>query len=311
MGIYDRDYQRQSPAGSGAGRVRRAWRSPGAWSVTTWLIIINSVIYLLTATVLSTQLSPSMAGRWSVLHEWGHFSTVKFFRLEVWRLVTFQFLHDPDSFLHILFNMFGLWVFGPIVEETLGRRKYLAFYLVCGICGGLMYLVLNLIGVIGISLPGALDVDPQTPLVGASAGVFGVIMACAFVAPDARVQLLIPPIPLKMKWFAYGYVAFTLFNLLLGGHNAGGDAAHIGGAIAGFFFIRRPNYLLDFFDVFGDSRPGGRKKRQSRALRTPRAGADKDIDRILDKVSREGIQSLNAREKKQLEKASRNSQRRP
>lgn len=311
MGIYDRDYQREQPKGrwgGGGGGVgeRRGIGHPRAWSVTLWLIVINVVVHFVGLLLLSRP-NPYYPGSWSLLHQLGHFSVYEGFqRLEVWRLVTFQFLHDPNSIFHILFNMFGLWVFGPMVEQALGRKKYLAFYLMCGIAGGLLYLLLNLLGAMNIPLPGVLTASPRTPLVGASAGVFGVIVACAYIAPEARVQLLFPPIPLKMSFFAYGYVAIAAFNLLFGGHNAGGDAAHLGGAIAGFFFIRRPHLLADFFDVLGDSRPpqGGRRGKRAKG---PRAPASNEVDRILDKVSREGIGSLTAKEKKILEKASRDS----
>ncbi|RMH29060.1 MAG: rhomboid family intramembrane serine protease [Planctomycetota bacterium] len=306
MGIYDRDYQREQPRGRwGGGGVgeRRGVGNPRAWSVTLWLIVINVAVHFVGLLLLARP-NPYYPGSWSLLHQLGHFSVYEGFqRLEVWRLVTFQFLHDPNSIFHILFNMFGLWVFGPMVEQVLGRKKFLAFYLMCGIAGGLLYLLLNLLGAMNIPLPGVLTANPRTPLVGASAGVFGVIVACAYIAPEARVQLLFPPIPLKMSFFAYGYVAIAAFNLLFGGYNAGGDAAHLGGAIAGFFFIRRPHLLADFFDVLEDSRPAQRSKR----AKGPRAPASNEVDRILDKVSREGIGSLTAKEKKILEKASRDS----
>lgn len=236
----------------------------------------------------------------------GHFSTTKgFLRLEVWRLVTFQFLHA--NFMHIFFNMLGLWIFGGIVEQYLGSRRYLAFYLMCGICGGLLYLLLNLIGQTGIPLPGSLRVGISTPLVGASAGVFGVIVACAYIAPNTVVRLLFPPIPLKMRTFAYGYVLIAAANLLIiKGSNQGGDAAHVGGALGGFFFIRRPHLLRDFFDVFGNSnkpRDGARGAAPTRRSRRGQA-KDAEVDRILDKVNSEGLHSLTDAEKKTLRKAS-------
>ncbi len=235
------------------------------------------------------------------LSAYGHFSTYQgFLRLEVWRLLTFQFLHASPT--HILFNMLGLWIFGGMVEQYLGSRRYLAFYLVCGISGGLLYLLFNVLGALGIPLPGALEVDLTTPLVGASAGVFGVIMACAFISPNTVIQLLFPPIPLKMKTFAYGYLIIAALNLfVLGGANQGGDAAHVGGAIAGFFFIRRPHLLRDFFDIFGDSRkkrPGPRAPREKGASQS-----DREVDRILDKVNNQGLHSLSEGEKKTLRKA--------
>jgi membrane associated rhomboid family serine protease len=238
----------------------------------------------------------------------GHFSTYRGFRrLEVWRLVTFQFLHDHSSVLHLGFNMFGLFIFGRIVEETLGRRKYLAFYLVSGIFGGLLFLILNLVGVVfHAHLPGALAVDARTQLIGASAGVFGVIMACAYIAPKMMVRLLFPPISMTMRTMAYAYLALAVFNLLRSGQNAGGDAAHVGGAIAGAYFIRNSHLLLDFFDVLGDSR----KKQASKpgAPRSPkpppevarRIREEARIDAILAKVSDKGLNSLTAKEKKLL-----------
>lgn len=331
MGIYDRDYARADrgggyrdsyggsggPGGVGGGR---GLSRMSMWTVNTWLIVSNVVIHVLALTVFSTP--GPRGGRWSVLHEYGHFSTAKGFfeivhnqsgnqlvlNLQVWRLLTFQFLHDPNSILHLFFNMFGLWIFGSMVEQVLGRRKYLAFYLVCGIMGGVLYVFLNLLGMMGINLPGVLDSDPRSPLVGASAGVFGVIIACAYLAPNAVVQLIFPPIPLKMKYFAYGYVGLALFNLLVSGRNAGGDAAHIGGAIAGYFFIRNPHHLLDFFDILGNSKkprgPRGPRGRPGKPGK-PRAPSEDEIDRILDKVNLKGIQSLTAKEKRVLEKASR------
>lgn len=227
---------------------------------------------------------------------YGHFSTFYGFeRFEMWRYITFQFLHGGVS--HIFFNMFGLWIFGGMVEQYLGFKRYAAFYLTCGIFGAIAYLVLNLLGAqLGLSLPGLLIDSIHTPLIGASAGVFGVILACAYIAPDAIVQLLIPPIPIKLKWFAYGYVAVAAWNLFRGGHNAGGDAAHMGGAIAGYFFIRNAHLLRDFFDIFGDSR-----KTQEPSVRT---GTDAEVDRILAKVHRDGLASLSNEERHTLRHAS-------
>jgi membrane associated rhomboid family serine protease len=238
------------------------------------------------------------------LDAWGHFSTQKaFLDLQVWRFVTFQFLHA--NLLHVAFNMFGLWVFGPTVERYLGGQMYLAFYLVTGIFGGLMYLLLNLLGIVCLKvglhpLPGLLFEQVTVPLIGASAGVFGVIMACAKIEPDTLVQLIFPPVAIRMKLFAYAFVAIAMLNLLLGGENAGGDAAHVGGAIAGYFFIRNSHLLRDFFDVFKDSRRAPRAEKSwrwgSRAEPIPRA----DVDRILEKVRQRGIASLTEDEKRIL-----------
>ncbi len=300
MGIYDREYVRKGP---GRGQ-------PGAMgasgfrmvSVNTWLIIINVFVFLLQSQLPDTS-STSRGVPGDALFVFGHFSTFEGFqRLEVWRLVTFQFLHA--NFLHLFFNMLGLWIFGSLVEQYLGSRKYLAYYLVCGIFGGLTYLLLNLLGNLsGLSFPGLLPNHPYTPLVGASAGVFGVIVACAFISPNTIVQLIFPPIPLKMRTMAYGYVGLALFNLLMGGSNAGGDAAHVGGAIAGYFFIRNPHLLTDFFDFLNDSRKPD--KGSSKRRRGQGGPSDKDVNRVLDKVRESGLHSLTDREKTVLREASR------
>jgi membrane associated rhomboid family serine protease len=231
------------------------------------------------------------------LERLGYFSTAYgFFGVEMWRFITFQFLHA--NITHLLFNMFGLWVFGGMVEQYLGSKRYFAFYLTCGIFGAVSYLALNFLGnVLHVSLPFVLNDSIFTPLIGASAGVFGVIMACAYIAPNAMVMLLFPPIPLKLKWLAYGYVLLAAWNLWRQGNNAGGDAAHLGGAIAGAFFIRRAHLLRDFFDIFGPRKGKGRWRRDADVHR-------EDLDRILAKVARDGLKSLSEAEKRTLRIAS-------
>lgn len=305
MGIYDRDYVNQNRGigapSQGNARVNLFARLPG-WSVTTWLIVVNVAIHLLMITVLPQIFD---IGKLSV--------STAFQRLEVWRLITFQFLHSPATITHILFNMIGLWIFGPMVERYLGGKRYLAFYLVCGLFGGLTFIVLNVLGnQLNVQIPGLLTYNLSQPLVGASAGVFGVIVACAYISPHTEIMLLFPPIPMKMRTFAYGYVAIALISLLMGSHNAGGEAAHIGGAIAGFVFIRKSHLLTDFFDVFGDSRPSSnaapkRSKKTKSVYRnyknSPGPHPD-EIDKVLRKVSASGLASLTEREKKVLADAS-------
>ncbi len=237
----------------------------------------------------------------------GHFSSARGFRLlEVWRLVGFQFLHANMS--HLFMNMLGLFFFGPIVESRLGRRKYVAFYLICGIAGALMYLILNGLGQInGLTLPGVLINDPYTPLIGASAGVFGVLMASAYLAPNSTV-LLFFIIPAPLKAVVYGFVALAAFNLFTGGHNAGGDAAHIGGAIAGAFFVRKPELLREFLDFSGaeaSKRRSARQRKRTAASAKRHGGpSDDEVDRILAKVATQGLPSLSEKERKTLQKAS-------
>jgi hypothetical protein len=139
------------------------------------------------------------------------------------------------------------------------------------------------------SIPALLFDDIYTPLVGASAGVFGVLMAAAFIAPTAIVDVFLI-IPMKMRTAVYLFLAFAALNLLRVGQNAGGDAAHVGGAIAGYYFIRHMHLLRDFFDFVGAPRE------RTRAEQTT------EIDRILDKIKREGMAALSETEKRELQR---------
>lgn len=247
------------------------------------------------------------------LNAWGHFSTsLGFAGMEVWRFVTFQFLHA--SLMHLALNMFGLWLFGGLVESILGARRYAAFYLVCGVFGAVLYLLLNLagnvlvhgLGMTAFKVPFLLFDSPTTPLVGASAGIFGVIVAAAYLAPNDIVYIL-AAIPVRIRTLAIGLFFLAIVSLYLGTSNAGGEAAHIGGAVAGYFFIRRMHLLRDFFDVFSDSRiaddlpprtaPAGRSLGQR--LTAPLAGGPSpaELDRILAKIRTSGLESLTPSER--------------
>ncbi len=246
-------------------------------------------------TPLPTPIGRQFAQGVSPLFAWFHFSTARaFFDYEVWRFLTFQFLHAGIA--HLVFNMLGLWFVGGLVEQYLGSKRYAAFYLVCGIFGAILYLVLNFTGnylLPGVRLPGLLFDDPSMPLVGASAGIFGVLMAAAFIAPGAIVEVL-GIIPLRMRTAVYGFTALAFVSLLWGSANRGGEAAHVGGAVAGWFFIRRTHLLRDFFDVLTDSR----KTADAR----PGPGRA-EVDRILAKVAEHGLASLSEKERRTLRAA--------
>ncbi|MBY0307302.1 MAG: rhomboid family intramembrane serine protease [Phycisphaerales bacterium] len=223
---------------------------------------------------------------------WGHFSTAKAFgQLEVWRFVTFQFLHS--GWTHLILNMIGLWTFGPDVEDYLGRKRYLALYLACGVFGAVSYLLLNLVGNLlpSVHIPGLLFQDVRTPLVGASAGIFGIMLAAAFVVPQRVIDLLFV-IPIRVKPAVYLFFGISVINLIFGARNAGGEAAHVGGAVAGYYFIRNMYLLRDFFDVFGASRkPGAARVNQA------------EIDRILAKIHQHGEPALDDEERETLRRA--------
>lgn len=279
MSIHDRSYARDD-------KPTQMWSNGRIRSFNTILIVANVAIFLLGA------LSPNL-GNW--IQQFGHFSTTMLMppKLEFWRIISFQFLHA--GVMHVAMNMLGLYMFGRIVEEHLGTTRYLAYYIVCGCCGGLMYFLLNAIGQFLPHIPGVLDSNPAAPLVGASAGVFGVMMACAYLEPETKVVAVPIPITMKMRTLVYVYLGISVFMLIARSSNAGGEAAHVGGAIAGYFFIRRLHLLRDFFDVFTNS-----KKNRSRSSPLTVAQSDaaaREIDRILKKVSDQGLHSLTDKER--------------
>lgn len=233
--------------------------------------------------------------------------------LQIWRFIGFQFCHA--SLNHILFNMIGLFFFGPIVERYLGAKRFTAFYLLCGVAGALLYLLLNFSGFIvatatngRVMIPGLLFNDPDMPLVGASAGLFGVLIAAARLMPDAKV-LLFFVIPMKLKTLAYGLVLVATASVLFRWNNAGGEAAHLGGALAGWYLIHRPDRLRSFFDFLGRADPTS-SYHSARRVQRPGNGersapSTAEVDRILDKVRSSGLASLNESERRTLRDATR------
>lgn len=229
MGIYDRDYIRRAPRG-GFGAFT-------LWSATTWLIIINVAVFVIDS-ILRRAEAEQMGTPWleafmrGPLERWGFFSELLAIRhLQLWRFITFQFLHASGS--HLFWNMLGLFFFGPIVESHFGPRRYLAFYLSCGLAGAACYLLLGTMGILYTS--------PQTPLVGASAGIFGVLIAAARFAPDMEVWLYF--FPMKLRLLALIYLASAAWMVISSGPNAGGEAAHLGGGLWGLLLVMNQHWL--------------------------------------------------------------------
>ena len=230
--LDDRDY---------ANRLlpRAAYRGPKFRSVTLWIILACVAVSVLDIVLWHTLGLEGFVwvGNARLLmgpfQYWGHFS--QYFaieRLQLWRFVTFQFLHG--NLHHLVFNMLALYFFGPLVEFYLRPRQFLVFYLLCGVGGALFYLVLLMLGYrIGTA---------TVPLVGASAGIFGILVACALIAPHAMVYLF-GLIPMRLVTLAYFFIIYAVLQVIFLGANAGGEAAHLGGAAMGVLLMRKTNWL--------------------------------------------------------------------
>lgn len=285
MAWQDRAYYRDSSLGGGGlmGRL-------GSHSMVTWLLALNFIVWVLDSIIThgtrTAALSPFL---------WGNFNfNEAVLGLQLWRWVTYQFLHI--GFLHLLFNMIGLFFFGPMLEQWWGSKRFLAFYLICGISGAFIMLVLAMV-------PGLLGVGPTTPLVGASGALFGILAAAAVLYPHQRVMLIFPPIPMSLRTMALIFLGIAVLTVLAGGQNAGGQAAHLGGALMGFLLVKSP-HMLNWADRISFS--GIRQKQtESRWQKKQQQLADEEaeVDRILDKVRDHGLQSLTRKEKKTLSRA--------
>ena len=285
MGWEERDYHRDE---GGSGRL---FTRPGSMSVVTWLLVINAAVFLLDSIFTGS----TRAGLLS-LSRWGHFNIQDgIFGLQLWRWVTYQFLHG--DLLHLVFNMIGLYFFGPMLEKWWGPRRFLAFYLLCGTCGALVLTGLAFV-------PGLLPGGTDTFVVGASGSVYGILVACAVLFPRQQVQLLFPPIPMTMRTMALVFLGIAALSLIAGSRNAGGEAAHLGGALLGFALARRPS-LLNWADRVSMPQrpPGQRLKRKLEKQAQADAREDAEVDRILAKVREHGLHSLTRGEQKTLKRA--------
>lgn len=296
MGYSDREYM-QPDYQSGPPRM------PGPFEgapVSKLLLIIN--VAILFFQILLT--APGERLQESTFYQLGSFSIEDgIYGFEIWRLLTFQFLHAGLG--HLFANCLGLLFFGPHIERWMTSRAYLTFYLLCGVAGALFYTLL-------FFLPGFFDAyTPAVQMVGASAGLFGILAAFYFIAPDARI-LLFFVIPLKMRTFAIGYLIIESLAVIFNWHNAGGSAGHLGGAIFGFAVLKLPS-LKEFvikLSLIGSvsTKKGARKTREATIVRESKRSPlemTKEVDRILDKISEQGIQSLTKKEKETLDKARR------
>lgn len=132
-----------------------------------------------------------------------------------------MFLHG--SFTHILFNLFALWMFGQAIENLWGTKKFVFYYFATGIGAGILQLILSMTSNI---------------VIGASGAVFGILLAFGMTFPNREIMLLIPPIPIKAKYFVIIYGALELFSGISGTSTGIAHFAHLGGMIVGFVIIK-------------------------------------------------------------------------
>lgn len=280
--LADRDYMR-------TGRRGGVMRNAGNYAVPT-LLLLNVVMYVLQGMLVrpATEYVPGFDINDYLALNWDR--TVDHF--ELWRLFTYMFVHA--NILHLLINMWGVYLFGSMLEQRMGSERFLTMYLVSGVCGGLLFLAFNADG---------------ASCVGASGALFGLLVAAAMLFPDAVMMLLFPPVPLKMKTMV---VVFAFIEIFCAGTKIDrmvAHMAHLGGLVGGYLYMRIV-YKDQVFSLYAYLRSllggGGGSRRASRGWTvtpaTPAIPAN-ELDRLLDKISQSGINSLSELEMETLRRA--------
>lgn len=210
--------------------------------ITKNLLIINLIAFL--ATIVLQLRGIDLADIGGL-----HFFMANDFHF--YQFITYLFLHA--NFMHILSNMFGLWMFGCVIENVWGPKKFLFYYILCGIGAGLIQEIVQLgqfymtihaqdptvtmgeIFTIGEQLSGQLN---AWTTIGASGAVYAVILAFGMTFPNERLFIIPFPFPIKAKWFVLGYVAIEFFSALGSSGDGVAHTAHLGGMLFGFLMIR-------------------------------------------------------------------------
>ena len=298
MSWRDRPYS--EPGYEGRPEIRLQFPRPG--TMVGWIIIANVVIFFLDL------LSQRAIGHAVDQHLGLSLRGITHFM--IWQPLTYMFLHG--NVMHILINMLMIYVCGTEFERAFGSRRFLQFYAICGILGGLAYL----------GLAAIYPYYSDKPLIGASGAGFGLTMAAIIFFPHIQVILFIIPVPIRV--FGLIIVAYKAMELLSEGgiENPGGEVCHVAGAAAALLVFRWWG-MMPRITIGGHEgipripvgratgwfrrkfRAGAWERRQKRL-----ADQEADVDRILAKVREQGMQSLTRSEKKALAEATRRQQER-
>jgi len=252
----------------------------------------NAVVYLLMLTVFT--------GNW--IYEVGAFNPDGV-ASRMWTFVTYMFLHG--SFMHLLMNMLLLFIFGPAVEMRMGGPTFAAYFFTCGLGGAITHLLIS--GFTG-----------SYPMIGASAAVLGVALAFALYWPNEPIHIFPFPMPIKVKWLVAFLVVLDLVAARYGAQDGVAHFAHLGGFLFGFIFIRSQENVVRRAQslVSRERRPVTPIRprateavgavRREKEVAQPKESPDYDeIDRVLEKISDTGLDSLTPEELSLLDEASR------
>lgn len=300
--------------------------------VTKNLLIVNVLVFM--ATWVFERSGTDLTSLFGL-----HFFLASDFR--VYQFLTYMFLHG--GFTHILFNMFALWMFGSVMERVWGPKKFLFYYIVCGVGAGIIqelvqyadYMIQGLaayqyVNAGGVQMTTGTYINLWTTI-GASGAVYGILLAFGMIFPNERLFIIPFPFPIKAKWLVTGYVALELFSAMSGPGDGVAHMAHLGGMLFGFLLIRYWQKHPDSSQRFGRSHgqeffdnlrhkfderqrnshmkaePTGGRRETDEEYNMRQRKNQEEIDAILDKIRRSGYDSLTKEEKQKLFDQSRQS----
>lgn len=278
------------------------------------LIVINVAIFLVMGIVYvfstigeATWIYDFISKQFTIPPRFGEFV------LRPWTLVTYAFAHSLTDIFHILFNMLIFYWFGRLFIEYLGNDKLIALYVLGAITGGVVYLLVY------NGIPYFIERSGFTGMVGASAAVYAIVTGAAILLPNYTFYLLFLG-PIKIKYIAGFYIILSFLGSV--GSNAGGNIAHLGGAMMGFIYIKQLQVgvnwggwitsTLDWFMNLFQPRPKVKvtyRKSEPKVVskiktKVGTKASQEEIDSILDKISERGYESLSSDEKEKLFNAS-------
>lgn len=263
-------YQLQSQHG------QFSWKPRYFTDAIKLLIVLNFIVFVL----------QTISGQEKTLHQlFGLVPKKTWGQMMVWQPLTYMFFHG--GFWHVLINMFVLWMFGSEMEKLWGRKEFLKFYFLTGVGSGCVTMLFSLNSLI--------------PVVGASGGVYGILMAYGFIFPNRTVHLYFL-IPIKVKWFVLFIGAIAFFSSMGTGSEIS-HITHLSGMIIGYIYLksnrRWQNLSFIFRKSVGDIGYWIDEKKQVR-----RRKAQQEVDRVLDRINEVGYDNLSEDEKNLLYKAS-------
>ncbi len=239
------------------------------------LLIANAAVFMLQyfighRLILLMGLTPSMV--------WGNGA--------LWQPFTYLFLHG--SLTHLFFNMLALWMFGTVLEQVWGTRKFLRYYFITGVGAGLSNCIL---------LPGM-----EIPIIGASGAIYGILAAYGLLFPNSKIFVYFL-FPIRAKYFVIIFGIIEFMSSIMPGDSPIAHLVHLVGMVIGVIYLRQ-----DMFLRFGARKLNYWLRKREEINQKKKAGIEeelrREIDRILDKINEIGLENLSNRDKKRLNEAS-------